>query len=436
MDEKGTMLGRGHNRRAIINMAVVRSEARLLDDGGRENNAVVACVSATGAATTPLFILKGAAVNAEWISRDPQAIGRIACAEKGTMTAALALRWLVEIFDPETRGTANGGARLLLLDQHSTHVTPAFIDYCLQSRIYCYNFPSHTTHLLQPCDVGLFAPLAAAYSCGVDDILRDSHGYQHMRKSWFHDVLSKAWVQTVTPVAIKRAFRAAGLVPFNHRVVLNQLPNKEATTSWPAPEEAEDIPTTEDLRAWRQDEIHATPKTAQRYKRLSLGLMNAHINERHMAGEKAAFERSQERRHRPSNKKKLLGDAAIFWDHETYQQMLDDTAKEAASKAAAKAAAKASKTAELAARKAAKEAAKAERRRLRLLEKDLRAWNTEKEREARVRAKQEGIEMRRRAQEDAAAVQTPQVGKTVAAPTVLPPTASGRARRAPSRLAL
>jgi len=46
---------------------------------------------------------------------------------------------------------------------HGSHVSTAAIEFCLQKKIILLCLPSHTTHLLQPLDVGVFAPLATTY---------------------------------------------------------------------------------------------------------------------------------------------------------------------------------------------------------------------------------------------------------------------------------
>ena len=64
--------------------------------------------------------------------------------------------------------------RLLIIDGHDSHVTLEFIEYCDAANIKPYCLPPHSTHLLQPLDVGLFSPLQKAYGKAVDRISRFS----------------------------------------------------------------------------------------------------------------------------------------------------------------------------------------------------------------------------------------------------------------------
>ena len=45
------------------------------------------------------------------------------------------------------------------MDGHGSHATREFIQYAEQQQIQLFALPAHTTHLLQPLDVGCFQPL-------------------------------------------------------------------------------------------------------------------------------------------------------------------------------------------------------------------------------------------------------------------------------------
>ena len=59
--------------------------------------------------------------------------------------------------------------RLLILDGCEIHIQIEFVKYCLAARIVPYCLPPHSTHLLQPLDVGLFSPLQKYYGKQVDN---------------------------------------------------------------------------------------------------------------------------------------------------------------------------------------------------------------------------------------------------------------------------
>jgi hypothetical protein len=60
--------------------------------------------------------------------------------------------------------------RLLILDGHNSHCTFRFSHFAEQHHILILCLPSHTTHALQPCDVGVFGPLATYWAAEVSEV--------------------------------------------------------------------------------------------------------------------------------------------------------------------------------------------------------------------------------------------------------------------------
>ena len=65
------------------------------------------------------------------------------------MTGVIGKEWIKHDFDPPTRQVANGRARLLIVDGHTSHFTRAFLEYAKESNIHVLCLPPHTTHALQ-----------------------------------------------------------------------------------------------------------------------------------------------------------------------------------------------------------------------------------------------------------------------------------------------
>ena len=81
--------------------------------------------------------------------------------------------------------------------------------------------PPHSTHLLQPLDVGLFSPLQTHYHKAVEDYFLTTNA--GINRSLFFPLYNKARTLTYTTHNITEAFKKCGIVPFNPRVVLGQL---------------------------------------------------------------------------------------------------------------------------------------------------------------------------------------------------------------------
>ncbi|CAG7727543.1 unnamed protein product, partial [Allacma fusca] len=69
----------------------------------------------------------------------------------------------VPVMVPAERATIDVPV-LLILDNHSSHVSFQAVSYCRRHHINLLTSPPHTTHKLQPCDVSFFGPLKNKYS--------------------------------------------------------------------------------------------------------------------------------------------------------------------------------------------------------------------------------------------------------------------------------
>ncbi|EMD63976.1 hypothetical protein COCSADRAFT_36576 [Bipolaris sorokiniana ND90Pr] len=84
------------------------------------------------------------------------------------------------------------------------------------------HLPSHTSHKLQPCDVGVFGPLKTAYRDEVERLCRG--GLEAVSKEHFTSVYKPARETAITRRNIIAAWAASGLSPFNPERVLRKMP--------------------------------------------------------------------------------------------------------------------------------------------------------------------------------------------------------------------
>lgn len=119
--------------------------------------------------------------------------------------------------------------RLLIVDDHSSHVNMKFIDKCDDLNILLLILPSHSTHRLQSLDVSLFSSLTTYYTNGLNKIMFDSLGIVGMSKRMFWSVFRSAWQKTFTFENISSAFHKTGIFPLSPSLVLNQIIKKPAS---------------------------------------------------------------------------------------------------------------------------------------------------------------------------------------------------------------
>jgi hypothetical protein len=164
--------------------------------------------------------------------KDPGA--RIALSDNGWTNDDLGFEWL-QHFDAWSRKGSLGAYRLLLLDGHRSHLTLKFLRYAVDHNIILLCLPAHSTHRLQPLDVGIFGPMGKAYDALVKRFNRyDGRGVtQREYVDWIQQARDKA----CTEKNILSSFAAVGLFPFNPDRVLEKLRTKKSYTQPNTPPE-------------------------------------------------------------------------------------------------------------------------------------------------------------------------------------------------------
>ena len=81
--------------------------------------------------------------------------------------------------------------------------------------------PVHSSHLLQPLNVGCFSLLKSAYCHLVADGTRV--GINHIDKSEFLSIYTCAHAETLSASNIRNGFQAISLIPLNAEEVLARL---------------------------------------------------------------------------------------------------------------------------------------------------------------------------------------------------------------------
>jgi hypothetical protein len=97
---------------------------------------------------------------------------RVATTENGWTDENVCVRWFTSCFVPAAKAHANNNKPIVLMyDGHGSHVTLEMIDAALAHNVILFCLPPHTTHRLQPCDVGVFGLLKKAWNQCCDAVL-------------------------------------------------------------------------------------------------------------------------------------------------------------------------------------------------------------------------------------------------------------------------
>ena len=172
-DETGFMMGIIFPG-MVVTTSDGRGKAKLAQPGNREWATVIQGINAHGWAIPPFIILAAQYHLANWYREcNLPADWRIATTDNGWTTNETGLDW-IKHFDQHTAPRTKGSYRLLILDGHESHHSTEFELYCQSHHIITLCMPPHSSHILQPLDVGCFGPLKQAYGRQIEDLMRAS----------------------------------------------------------------------------------------------------------------------------------------------------------------------------------------------------------------------------------------------------------------------
>ena len=80
------------------------------------------------------------------------------------MVSDLFCLFVSDILLPETEELRKEGHLLLFLDNFEAHLDPRVLEMAAANGVHMIAFPAHSTHILQPLDVGIMQPLKHYYT--------------------------------------------------------------------------------------------------------------------------------------------------------------------------------------------------------------------------------------------------------------------------------
>ena len=247
-DETGFMMGQISSA-MVVTSSEGRGKVKMVQPGNREWATVIQGVNSYGWAMPPFIVVAGKHHLTSWYRDSPlPSEWVVTLSDNGWTTNEIGLDW-VKHFDKHSRSRTKGTYRLLVLDGHESHHSVDFEGYCKKNNIVTLCMPAHSSHLLQPLDVGCFSPLKRSYGKEIENLIR-TH-VTHITKVEFFTAFKNAFFASLGEENVRGGFRGAGLVPFNPDAVLSKLDVKLRTPTPPRPSS----PTT---TPW----VSKTPQTA------------------------------------------------------------------------------------------------------------------------------------------------------------------------------
>ena len=172
------------------------------------------CVSASGFVLPPMMIFprKRALPDIYKTGAVPNTL--FVTSTNGWINSELYLEWLKFFSNniPPTRPV------LLIQDGHASHMSIEAIEYSKNNGIYFLCLLSHTTHILQPLDIGVFKSFKANFSKACTTYMSKNPG-RVITPEFLSSLVAEAWPVSLTQLNITSGFHKSGLFPFNPSVV-------------------------------------------------------------------------------------------------------------------------------------------------------------------------------------------------------------------------
>lgn len=168
---------------------------------------------------------KGSDIKSAWIELikniegEAKKWGGIEMTGKGWTTKEVGLHWLKTKFTPWAKHRLQGTHIMLIVDGHGSHVSLEFIDFCIKNQIVALCLPPHTTHILQPLDVGIFGPLSQTYKMLIERKCQYGTGWSVNKTSFLQHYI-EAREKAISQKNILSSWTATGLIPYDPELVM------------------------------------------------------------------------------------------------------------------------------------------------------------------------------------------------------------------------
>ncbi len=161
----------------------------------------LACYNAAGNVVLPFHVFPGERFKDNHLSGvvPNSYMGR---SDNGWMTTDLFYGWVANHF---VRWIPAERPVVLLVDGHGSHIDVEVSKIAKESQVLMYCLPPHCTHLLQPCDVGLFKPLKNTWDKAVENWEAEHLG-EVLNKYTFSRVFRTAWENAVKVSTLVNSF--------------------------------------------------------------------------------------------------------------------------------------------------------------------------------------------------------------------------------------
>lgn len=172
---------------------------------------LVCAMSATGNYVPPAFIFPRKRMKGYLLNNAPEgSIGMVS--DSGFINTGLFLEYLHH-FKDNVQPTKDNPV-LLILDNHSSHISLNAILYCRDNGIHMLTLPPHSSHKMQPLDRGFFGPLKTKFAYACDKWL-SHHPGRVIGQTEIAQLVNEAFQKAASLSNAVSGFKVSGIWPID-----------------------------------------------------------------------------------------------------------------------------------------------------------------------------------------------------------------------------
>ena len=216
IDETGISIVHKHGK--VVSELGVKHVYSLTSAERGKTHTIVSCVSASGSFLPPMMIYprKREVPESHKNGAVPGTVFKHS--DNGWITQEIYLDWFRFFISsiPPCRPV------LLVEDGHASHISIECIELARENDLHLLCLPAHTSHILQPLDIGVFASFKKNYSKSCRQYMIANPG-RVITTDALAGLMAKAWPESFTPVNIMSGFKKCGVFPFNPGEVSDRM---------------------------------------------------------------------------------------------------------------------------------------------------------------------------------------------------------------------
>lgn len=178
----------------------------------------VCCMGATGIFVPPALIFPRKRQKQELIDGSPED-SLLLVSDSGYMNSDLFLLWLQHFI--KMVKSSKDTPVLLILDNHSSHLSLAAIELASDNGVVLLSLPSHTSHRMQSLDIGFFGPLKKAYAVACDNWQISNPG-RAITQFQVARLFGSAYSKVASVERATKSFESCGIWPFNDHLFTDE----------------------------------------------------------------------------------------------------------------------------------------------------------------------------------------------------------------------